>query len=139
MFKRIDPLLLIPIAFVVVGVASWMLFRDVSFFSISVVRPPVFATATASTGECVLSDFWTSFRHILDAVEKTRSPGLMQMATACEMMFSASSLKTTASVSQRADRKWRGNRDQTRHSVSAHRLLWLGCLRIAGLFTAAKV
>jgi hypothetical protein len=53
MFKRIDPLLLIPIAFVVVGVASWMLFRDVSFFSIPVVRPPVCATATASTGECV--------------------------------------------------------------------------------------
>jgi hypothetical protein len=35
------------------GVASWMLFRDVSFFSIPVVRPPVCATTTASTGECV--------------------------------------------------------------------------------------
>src|SRR5687768_1528267 len=53
MCKRIDPLLLILIAFVGVGVASWMLFRDVSFFSIPVVRPPVCATTTASTGECV--------------------------------------------------------------------------------------
>ena len=53
MVKKFDPLLLIPIAFVVVGVACWMLLRDASFFSLPVVRPPVCPTTGPSTGECV--------------------------------------------------------------------------------------
>ncbi len=53
MVKKLDPLLLITIAFVLTGVACWMLLRDVSFFSVPVVRPPVCGTEGASTRECV--------------------------------------------------------------------------------------
>ena len=53
MFKRIDPLLLIPIPFVVVGVASWVLLRDFSFFGSTPSRPPICASSAPSSGDCV--------------------------------------------------------------------------------------
>ena len=53
MFKRIDPLLLIPIPFVVVGVASWVLLRDFSFYGSIPSRPPICASSTPSSGDCV--------------------------------------------------------------------------------------
>lgn len=53
MFKRIDPLFLISIALVAIGVACWTLLREVSFFSVLGGPPPVCASRTASTDKCV--------------------------------------------------------------------------------------
>jgi hypothetical protein len=51
MFNKRDPLWLVPIAFVVTGVACWMLLRDV--FPGTIFRKPVCASTAPSTGDCV--------------------------------------------------------------------------------------